>query len=145
MLLCYDQHRVIDDASLWDLYSVEELRRLKHEHENRIRQVTSIGIERSSTILRLVGSVGAVAVDLSDDTVEEALLERGLFPDYKLRGVGDCFEIDVRRPRRHSEGRRTRAIRRPTRRRLAVAAARTNRSERCGWWRYRTRSSRVSS
>lgn len=96
MLLCYDQHHVIDDKSMWEVYSVEDLRRLKAEHEDRMRRVTSMGIERSSTVLRLVGDVGVVPVDLSDDAVEEALLERGLFPDYKLRELGDPFEIDVR-------------------------------------------------
>lgn len=96
VLLCYDQHHVIDDKSMWEVYSVEDLRRLKAEHEDRMRRVTSMGIERSSTVLRLVGDVGVVPVDLSDDAVEEALLERGLFPDYKLRELGDPFEIDVR-------------------------------------------------
>lgn len=96
MLLCYDQHHVIDDKSMWEVYRVEDLRRLKAEHEDRMRRVTSMGIERSSTVLRLVGDVGGVAVDLSDDAVEEALLERGMFPDYKLRELGDPFEIDVR-------------------------------------------------
>lgn len=96
MLLCYDQHHVIDDETMWDVYGVERLRELKNQHEDRILRMTSMTIERSSTVLRLVGAVGQVAVDLSDDAVEEALLERNRFPDYKLRGVGDQFEIDLR-------------------------------------------------
>lgn len=96
MLLCYDQHHVIDNESIWDLYSVDRLRELKREHEDRMRQMTSMTIARSTTVLRLVGRVGDVAIDLSDDAVEAALLERNYFPDYKLRGIGALFEIDVR-------------------------------------------------
>lgn len=96
MLLCYDQHRVIDDKTMWDVFTVERLRELKAQHEDRIARLSSMTIERSQTVLRLVGAVGDVAVDLSDDAVAEALLERNAFPDFKLRGVGDQFELDVR-------------------------------------------------
>lgn len=96
MLLCYDQHHVIDDASIWDLYSVERLHELKRQHEDRMRQMTSMTIERSSTVLRLVGKIGDISIDLSDDVVESAMLERNAFPDYKLRGSGALYEIDVR-------------------------------------------------
>src|SRR3954465_5601817 len=34
MLLCYDQHKVIDNRSLWQAYDITTLRRMKREHEH---------------------------------------------------------------------------------------------------------------
>jgi hypothetical protein len=42
MLLCYDQHRVIDNRSMWDVFDVDMLRGMKRSHEQRIAQLTAI-------------------------------------------------------------------------------------------------------
>lgn len=96
ILLCYNQHHVIDGRSLWDLYDVESLRKIKREHEDRMQSLASMTLERSRTVLRLVGAIGDVPVQLSDTAVTEALYERERFPDYKLRGIGNEYEIDLR-------------------------------------------------
>lgn len=42
MLLCYDQHHVVDTPSLWDTYDTETLRRLKRTHERQIKNLTGL-------------------------------------------------------------------------------------------------------
>lgn len=95
MLLCYEQHKVIDDKSLWETFDVATLRRFKRTHEARIRKLTGLSDERATTVLRAVGGIHAQAVDLTEAQVRTALLERDRFPDWTLRGV-DEYEIDLR-------------------------------------------------
>jgi len=95
MLLCYDQHKVIDDKSLWDAFDVATLRAMKRKHEARIRKLTEMSEERATTVLRVVGGIHGQAVDLTEARVRTALLERDRFPDWTLRGV-DEYEVDLR-------------------------------------------------
>lgn len=95
MLLCYDQHKVIDDRELWAVFDTHTLRAMKRKHELRIRKLTDMGEDRATTVLRVVGSVHDQAVDLTEARVRAALLERDRFPDWTLRGA-DEFEIDLR-------------------------------------------------
>ncbi len=95
MLLCHDQHKVIDDRSLWEVYDTETLRAMKRKHELRIRKVTALGEDRATTVLRVVGNLHGRPVDLTETRVVTALLERDRFPDWTLRGA-DEFEVDLR-------------------------------------------------
>lgn len=96
MLLCYDQHHVIDHRSMWDDYGVETLRKMKRSHEDAMRQLTGLRDQQRSTVIRAVGKIGVVPVELSRRTVAAALLERGRFPDYILLGAGTEYEVDLR-------------------------------------------------
>lgn len=95
MLLCYDQHKVIDDRSMWEVFDTDTLRAMKRKHELRIRRLTAMGEDRATTVLRVVGNLHGRPVDLTDSRVMTALLERDRFPDWTLRGA-DEFEIDLR-------------------------------------------------
>jgi len=95
MLLCNDQHKVIDDAALWSPYTVERLRALKTEHEAEIRNLTGLWSRNRSTVVQLVGQIRGRSVDLSADAVVSTLLDQQLFPDRSLRD-GDDFIVDVR-------------------------------------------------
>lgn len=95
MLLCYDQHKVIDDRSMWEVSDANTLRAMKRKHELRIRRLTGMGEERATTVLRVVGNLHGRPVDLTDNRVTNALLERDRFPDWTLRGA-DELEIDLR-------------------------------------------------
>lgn len=95
MLLCYDQHKVIDEKSLWAVYDADTLRSMKRLHESRVRDLTAMGHDRSTTVLRVVGSIHDQAVDLTDDRVRNALFTRKRFPDWTLRG-SDEYEVDLR-------------------------------------------------
>jgi len=96
MLLCYDQHHVIDSRSLWAVYSAERLRELKRAHEHRIKALTSLARKESTTVLCLVDTIHGRPVQLAPSAVNEALVAHGRFPSYALRGV-DEYEIDLRR------------------------------------------------
>jgi hypothetical protein len=94
MLLCYDQHKVIDNRSLWQAYDVTALRRMKREHEHRIKELTGLAHKDRSAVLRMVGNLHGRPVELSAPTVAATLLADGRYPDYVLRGV-DEYEVDL--------------------------------------------------
>ena len=62
MLLCYDQHRVIDNRSMWDVFDAETLRSMKRRHEQRIMQLTAIADEDKTTVLRVIGAIRGASV-----------------------------------------------------------------------------------
>lgn len=95
MLLCYDQHKVIDNRTLWQAYDKATLRRMKREHEHRIKELTGLARKDRSAVLRMVGGLHGRAVELSAPTVAATLLADGRYPDYVLRGV-DEYEVDLR-------------------------------------------------
>jgi len=95
MLLCYDQHRVIDNASMWDRYDVDMLRRIKREHELRIRQLTALRDEDRTAVLRVVGAIRGAGVTVNPQTVAATLLSDSRYPDYSLIGI-DELEVDLR-------------------------------------------------
>lgn len=96
MLMCHDQHKVIDDRSLWDVYDEETLKRFKRKHEEAIRRLGGLLDTSSTTVTRVVGAVGDIAVQLDRRTVARALLDRDLFPDYALLGYDKEVEVDLR-------------------------------------------------
>jgi hypothetical protein len=95
MLLCYDQHRVIDSRTLWETYDAATLRAMKRRHEQRIRQLTDLHDDDRSTVLRMVSDLHGNGVELSRQTIATALLANDRFPEYALLGVNE-FEIDMR-------------------------------------------------
>lgn len=103
MLLCYDQHHVIDSKSLWTVYDADRLRALKREHEHRIKQLTSLAKRESTTVLRLVDTIHGRPVQVATSAVAKALVEVGRFPSYVLQGA-DEYEIDLRRIPGENEG-----------------------------------------
>lgn len=95
ILLCHDQHKVADSQTLWDVFDAPRLRSMKRNHEHRIRKLTELVPERTTTVLRLIGNRHARPVELSNQAIANALLERDRFPDWILRGA-DEFEVDLR-------------------------------------------------
>lgn len=95
MLLCHDQHRVIDHRSLWEVFDTATLRAMKRRHEDRIWHLTGLTPDSGTTVLRVVGNIHGQPVELNSHTVTAALLARNRFPDWTLRG-SDEFEIDLR-------------------------------------------------
>lgn len=95
MLVCYDQHRVIDNKSLWDVYDVDRLRRFKRVHERKIRQLTDLAHENQTTVLRVIGTIHGAPVQVASSAIVDALLAEGRFPSYALEGI-DEYEIDLR-------------------------------------------------
>lgn len=75
MLLCDKHHRLIDRAQVKE-HSVERLREMKREHEERIAFAVSIAPEMRTEILRYAANVGDQSPVL---TYEEA--KRAIFPN----------------------------------------------------------------
>ncbi|MFJ9155151.1 HNH endonuclease [Streptomyces sp. NPDC102270] len=65
MLLCASDHGEIDAPGGLAAFTVEKLRRLKQVHEDRIRHLTSLGPDRATTVLRVVGRIHGKEVELS--------------------------------------------------------------------------------
>lgn len=95
MLLCYDQHRVIDDKSLWEVFDKNTLHDIKRRHEQRIQQLTALAVDDQTTVLRVIGMIRGACVSATSQTVAQALLADRRFPDYALLGA-DELEVDLR-------------------------------------------------
>ncbi|WP_440709877.1 SAVED domain-containing protein [Herbiconiux sp. YIM B11900] len=103
MLICYDQHHVIDSKSLWDVYSVDRLQSLKRAHEYRIKQLTALAQTDSTTVLRVVGTIHGAPVQLAQSAIAESLIAAGRFPSYALLRT-DEYEVDLRKIPGEEEG-----------------------------------------
>jgi hypothetical protein len=96
MLLCAQQHTEIDAKAALDVFTVEWLRRVKQEHEDRVRHLTALGPERATTVVRMVGSVHGNAVELSRETAANAVTAGRRFPLYLESYTRHGVEIDLR-------------------------------------------------
>lgn len=76
MLVCHQCHRLIDQDSDGETYSVELLQLMKSKHEHRIDVVTSISPEMQSTILLYGANIGQQSSPLNFNRSATAL-----FPD----------------------------------------------------------------
>ncbi|MFF3645328.1 SAVED domain-containing protein [Streptomyces sp. NPDC002564] len=96
MLLCADQHDEVDAAGGLELFTVEKLRRVKQDHEDRIRHVTGLGSDRATTVVRMVGSVHGNQVELSRQTAAAAVIARDRYPLFLESYTRHGLEIDLR-------------------------------------------------
>ncbi|WP_234018136.1 MULTISPECIES: SAVED domain-containing protein [unclassified Streptomyces] len=96
MLLCAQQHMEIDAKAALDVFTVEWLRGVKQEHEDRVRHLTALGPERATTVVRMVGPVHGNAVELSRETAANAVTAGHRFPLYLESYTRHGVEIDLR-------------------------------------------------
>lgn len=97
LLLCAKHHKVIDDTVARGEFTVEELRRIKARHEDRIRYLTGLGEGAQTVVLRVVGDIRDGAVELSEQTVRSAVLANGnRYPFFAFGYRGAGIEIDLR-------------------------------------------------
>lgn len=96
MLLCASQHGEIDAPGGLDVFTVDKLRRLKREHEDRIRHLTGLGPDRATTVVRMVGRVHGKEVELSRQTAAAAVLAEDRFPLFLESYTRHGLEIDLR-------------------------------------------------
>jgi hypothetical protein len=95
MLLCRAHHRLID--RLIAEHTVEGLRLMKREHEDRIRLLTGFTNDVETVVVRVVGGIRGAPVEIPADTVLTAVRGDGRFPRYRLALAGEDVEIDLRR------------------------------------------------
>jgi SMODS-associated and fused to various effectors sensor domain len=94
MLLCRRHHRMID--RLIEEHTVDGLRRMKREHEERIRLATGLQDDASTTVVRAIGGIRNAPVDVPREAVLAAVRADGRFPRYPLAMAGEDLEIDLR-------------------------------------------------
>jgi hypothetical protein len=96
LLVCDDEHDEIDKRGSSDLFSVELLRQLKREHEERIFHVTGFAPDRRTIPIRMIGHLRGNAVEIDRNTATAAVI-RGAqrFPRFPL-SYRDSIEIDLR-------------------------------------------------
>jgi hypothetical protein len=97
LLLCGDHHNVIDDKVARGDYTVDELTRLKVEHESRIHYLTSLGSDQETVVIRIIGSIRGAAVELAEASVFQAIrAHAGRYPRNHLNFQNRDVEIDLR-------------------------------------------------
>ncbi|NCU29891.1 SAVED domain-containing protein [Candidatus Saccharibacteria bacterium] len=93
LLVCRNCHKPTDTKV--ERYTVDWLRQRKIDHEKRIKQLTSIGANRSAVVLRMVGVIRNVPPELTHETVLDALVTEGYFPMYPLNSHKREIEINL--------------------------------------------------
>lgn len=97
ILLCRDEHNEIDRKGSLSVMTVDRLHKIKSEHEDWIRRVTSLSRQNGTVVIRVIGRVRGREVELTKSTAAEAVIRSDeRFPDFPLSLHGDGFEIDLR-------------------------------------------------
>lgn len=73
ILLCAEHHKIIDDKKALEEYTVERLISHKNEHESRIHHLTNLHKDSDSVVLRMLGNIRGVAVELSQENARQAV------------------------------------------------------------------------
>lgn len=105
LLLCGTHHPDVDKTAQLDIFTVEQLAKLKSDHEAKIRLATErVGGQRTA-ILRVQGNIKGVAVDLGVDIAAEAVIRSSTrFPELRLSHDRQGVEIDLRHLPGEDEG-----------------------------------------
>ncbi|MGC5000059.1 SAVED domain-containing protein [Streptomyces sp. DT195] len=97
MLVCADEHDEIDARETLNVFTVEKLRALKRAHEDRIKHVTGLTADRTTTLVRMIGRVRGQEVELTRETAAATVITSAdRFPlfleSYSRHGV----EVELR-------------------------------------------------
>lgn len=95
VLVCPNEHTTIDKTSGVKIWKTDDLRRLKREHEDAIRTLTKMTRDRSTTVLRVAGSIRGSTPSITKELVHEAVHADLRFPQYRLGAVGSDLEVDL--------------------------------------------------
>lgn len=79
MLLCPSCHTEIDKKENESFFSVELLKKMKKEHEDRIRVVTGINQNKNSHVLTYYAGIGTLANFFTEQRIKEEILKSGYF------------------------------------------------------------------
>jgi len=97
MLLCPGEHMEIDRKGALDLMTVERLQKIKIEHEAWVRRLTGLEKARGTAVLRVIGDVRGVPVELTKATCAAAVVEcEDRFPEFPLSFDEYGIEVDLR-------------------------------------------------
>jgi hypothetical protein len=97
LLACGECHDEVDDPATLTSFTVEKLGAIKQAHEDRISHVTSLGGDRRTVVLRVLGNVRGRPVELTKRTASEAVIASGdRFPLFNLALDRQGIEADLR-------------------------------------------------
>lgn len=97
LLLCPGDHNLIDKALAAKEYTVEQLRALKTDHENRVRYVTGLRENDKTAVVRIIGQIRGGSPEASSETVRLAVRTAGKYPHYPLGVRTDSdMQVDLR-------------------------------------------------
>lgn len=89
MLACDRCHKEIDDSTLQKLYSVDELRKMKKAHTNRVRMLLDQKAKKTRPLI-LTAQIERQNTMFGDRSIQSAVL-----PDYPDKISDDWFKIEV--------------------------------------------------
>lgn len=75
ILLCADDHKIVDTKELLEEFTIERLMQCKLAHEDRIFHLTSLGLDSQSVVLRVFGGIRGVSVELSKEHAREVIFK----------------------------------------------------------------------
>jgi hypothetical protein len=97
LLICADHHDEIDRDGALDILTIERLQTLKRERETWLAQLTELGRDRATAIVRLLGGLRGNSVEVPRDVAAAAVLECDRrFADFPLSMDRYGIEIDLR-------------------------------------------------
>jgi hypothetical protein len=97
LLLCGEHHPMVDSKLTAGIFTVDFLRHVKREHEDRIRHLTGLAKDSETVVLRVIGDIRGGAVELSEQSAARAVLAGGRrFPRFGWGYGGADFEVDLR-------------------------------------------------
>lgn len=89
MLVCDRCHKEIDDSILEELYSVEELMKMKKEHTDRVRLLLSQSSKKTRPFI-LTSNIGGQSSMFGDRSIQNAIL-----PDYPDGISDDWYKLEI--------------------------------------------------
>ncbi|WP_276967311.1 HNH endonuclease [Chryseobacterium sp.] len=88
ILLCAEHHKIIDDKKALEEFTVERLIAHKNEHESRIHHLTNLHKDSDSVVLRMLGNIRGISVELSQENARHAVYNT----DKKFARFIDSFD-----------------------------------------------------
>ena len=89
MLVCDRCHKEIDDSILQQLYSADELHKMKKDHTNRVRMLLEQKAKKTRPLI-LTSQIEGQNTSFGDRSIQSAIL-----PDYPDKISDDWFKIEV--------------------------------------------------
>jgi len=95
VLLCREQHKIVDKKILLPLFSVKELTQIKERHEARIYHLTELDGTRETAVIRFLAKVRGSVVSINrSEAAKATVASENRFPFYPISPTKDGVEID---------------------------------------------------
>lgn len=96
ILLCYECHKLVDDAETRHLFPVEALLEIKREHEDRVFHLTAMAKDRDTAVLRVFGAVRGSVPEMARDVALRTVVDgAGRYAKFPLAPDRHGIEINL--------------------------------------------------